>query len=166
MYTALTVQEVIDRLMTVDDKSVPCSVWISSKSPIEPIYTGGDRIPIVHVDIITDGTVHNVDVCAESPQTQIRWEDSIYESILSHKATLEETRALLNRRMKMVQEYGNSSNRKHLQLAWLKLALISLDRMASDFKSMKHILKLNYNSPSPEQIVEFIQMYTTEPSIQ
>ena len=60
----LTVQEVIDLLMKVEDKSKPCCVWINSQDP-EPVYTGGDRIPVVYVDdLVNFGTT---DICCEAP---------------------------------------------------------------------------------------------------
>ena len=58
----LTVQEVIDRLMKVKDKSRPCSIWINSKTP-EPVYSGGSRVPIVHVDDTQE--LSSVDFCCE-----------------------------------------------------------------------------------------------------
>lgn len=59
----LTVQEVIDLLNKVEDKSKPCCVWINSQEP-EPVYTGGDRIPVVHIDDLDNFGV--VDVCCEA----------------------------------------------------------------------------------------------------
>ena len=62
MHKPLSVQEVIDLLMKVEDKSKPCCVWINSQTP-EPVYTGGDRIPIVHVDDLENFGV--TDICCE-----------------------------------------------------------------------------------------------------
>ena len=63
----LSVQEVIDRLMQVKDKSKPCYIWINSQDP-EPHYTGGDRIPIVNVDDLENFNV--IDICCEHPVIQ------------------------------------------------------------------------------------------------
>lgn len=63
----LTVQEVIDRLMKVEDKSKPCSVWINSQTP-EPHYSGGDRIPVVWVDDLSNFNV--TDICCEYPASR------------------------------------------------------------------------------------------------
>lgn len=51
---ALTVQEVIDALEKVEDKSVPCTVWFNSKIP-EPDYDSCDRLSVVHVDVLNNG---------------------------------------------------------------------------------------------------------------
>ena len=64
----LSVQEVIDLLMKVKDKSKPCCVWINSQEP-EPVYTGGDRIPVVHVDDLENFGV--TDICCEAPVEKI-----------------------------------------------------------------------------------------------
>ena len=64
MHKPLSVQEVIDLLMKVEDKSKPCCVWINSQIP-EPIYSGGDRIPVVHVDDLENFGV--TDICCEAP---------------------------------------------------------------------------------------------------
>ena len=45
----MSVQNVIDTLNKVEDKSKPCCVWINSCIP-EVTYEGGSRIPIVYVD--------------------------------------------------------------------------------------------------------------------
>ena len=58
----LSVQEVIDLLLLVEDKTKPCCVWINSTEP-EPIYSGGDRVPVVHVDDLDSFGV--TDICCE-----------------------------------------------------------------------------------------------------
>lgn len=49
-----TVQDLIDQLNALPDKSAPVSVWLNSMDP-EPIYTSGCRLELVHVDQLTDG---------------------------------------------------------------------------------------------------------------
>ena len=67
MHKHLTVQEVIDLLMKVEDKSKPCCVWINSQDP-EPVYTGGSRIPVTYVDDLKNFGV--TDICCEYPVIQ------------------------------------------------------------------------------------------------
>ena len=69
----LTVQEVIDLLMKVEDKSKPCCVWINSQDP-EPVYTGGDRIPVTHVDDLDNFGV--TDICCEAPAVRVTADSS------------------------------------------------------------------------------------------
>ena len=57
----MTVQEVIDALNKVENKNVPCCVWINSQEP-EVHYSGGSRIPIVHVD---DMNGNMIDICCQ-----------------------------------------------------------------------------------------------------
>jgi hypothetical protein len=69
----LTVQEVIDLLMKVEDKSKLCCVWINSQDP-EPIYTGGDRIPVTYVDDLENFGV--TDICCEAPAVRVTADSS------------------------------------------------------------------------------------------
>ena len=55
----MTVQEVIDALNQVEDKSMPIYAWVNSDVP-EPVYTGCDRVPIVFVDKTVTGLI---DIC-------------------------------------------------------------------------------------------------------
>lgn len=58
----LSVQEVIDALQKVADKTKPCCVWVNSCSP-EVSYSGGSRVPVVYVDDLVNFGV--TDVCCE-----------------------------------------------------------------------------------------------------
>ena len=69
----LTVQEVIDLLMKVEDKSKPCCVWINSQDP-EPVYTGGARIPVTYVDDLVNFGV--TDICCEAPAVRVTADSS------------------------------------------------------------------------------------------
>ena len=63
----MTVQEVIDALNKVKNKNRPCCVWINSQEP-EVTYSGGDRIPIVHIDDMNENTI---DICCQfKPQEE------------------------------------------------------------------------------------------------
>lgn len=61
MKKILTVQDLINELEKVEDKSLPVACWINSKYP-EVTYHGGSRIPIIHVDTTVQGVV---DMCCE-----------------------------------------------------------------------------------------------------
>ena len=158
--TTLTVQQVIDTLSTVENKNSTCFVWINSQIP-EPIYTGCDRIPIVHIDMIQNGDNTTVDMCAESYQ-QTTFQDRIYNKILSEKYDISKTRELLIRLITMIDKHDSL---KEMKIAWLNLAKQAVDKLDSDFMMMKKLLNLRYDSPSTEQIVEYIDMYIKEPNI-
>ncbi len=59
----LTVREVIEALQKVENQNLPVSMWINSQIP-EPVYSGGDRIPVVHIDTTVEGVI---DICCEAP---------------------------------------------------------------------------------------------------
>jgi hypothetical protein len=59
----LTVREAIELLKKVENKDLPLAVWINSQIP-EPVYSGGDRIPVVHIDTTVEGVI---DICCEAP---------------------------------------------------------------------------------------------------
>lgn len=61
MKKVFTVQELINELEKVEDKSLPVACWINSQDP-EVTYPGGSRIPIIHVDTTVQGVV---DMCCE-----------------------------------------------------------------------------------------------------
>ena len=63
MRKQLTVREAIELLKKVENQDLPLAVWINSQTP-EPVYTGGDRIPVVHVDTSVSGVI---DICCEAP---------------------------------------------------------------------------------------------------
>lgn len=63
MHKQLTVREAIELLKKVENQDLPLAVWINSQTP-EPVYTGCDRIPVVHVDTSVTGVV---DICCEAP---------------------------------------------------------------------------------------------------
>lgn len=63
MHKQLTVREVIELLKKVENQDLPLAVWINSQTP-EPVYTGCDRIPVVHVDTSVSGVI---DICCEAP---------------------------------------------------------------------------------------------------
>lgn len=63
MHKQLTVREAIELLKKVENQDLPLAVWINSQTP-EPVYTGGDRIPVVHVDTSVIGVI---DICCEAP---------------------------------------------------------------------------------------------------
>lgn len=88
------------------------------------------------------------------------WQDSIYAELLAQGASLEQAKGVLNERMDGV-EYDEDKQMGSLKLAWLKLAMMGLNKMSDEFMTMKHILKLKYDSPSTEQIIEFIKLYTS-----
>lgn len=58
----MSVQNVIDALQKVVDKTKPCCVWINSCDP-EVTYEGGARIPVVYVDDLENFGV--TDICCE-----------------------------------------------------------------------------------------------------
>lgn len=63
MHKQLTVREAIELLKKVENQDLPLAVWINSQTP-EPVYTGCDRIPVVHVDTSVSGVI---DICCEAP---------------------------------------------------------------------------------------------------
>lgn len=63
MHKQLTVREAIELLKKVENQDLPLAVWINSQTP-EPVYTGGDRIPVVYVDTSVSGVI---DICCEAP---------------------------------------------------------------------------------------------------
>ena len=63
MHKQSTVREAIELLKKVENQDLPLAVWINSQTP-EPVYTGGDRIPVVHVDTSVSGVI---DICCEAP---------------------------------------------------------------------------------------------------
>lgn len=65
MHKQLTVREAIELLKNVENQDLPLAVWINSQTP-EPVYTGGDRIPVVHVDTSVAGVI---DICCEAPMS-------------------------------------------------------------------------------------------------
>lgn len=149
----LSVQEVIDRLQSVKDKSVPCTVWINSQMN-EPIYTGCDRIPVVHVDIVNSGTV---DINCEAHEQEQIW-DEVYNHIKQEKLTIVETTNYLKRLIWGYATCEELSSVEKYRLAWLKLAYKSAVKLKEQFDGTKRILKLKYDSPTVEQIIEYIQM--------
>lgn len=70
MHRQITVREAIELLKKVEDQDLPLAVWINSQTP-EPVYTGGDRIPVVHVDTFVTGVV---DICCEAPMSPTKGE--------------------------------------------------------------------------------------------
>ena len=149
----LTVQEVIDLLQTVKDKSVTCTVWINSQMK-EPIYTGCDRIPVVHVDVVDSGTV---DINCEGYEQDQIW-DEVYHHIKQEKLTIDQVIKYLRK-----QIIGYATCKEYLsieqyRLAWLNCAYNSAVKMQEQFEDAKRLLKLKYDSPTTEQIIEYIQM--------
>lgn len=63
MHKQLTVREAIELLKKVENQDLPLAVWINSQIP-EPTYSGGDRIPVVHIDTAVKGVI---DICCEAP---------------------------------------------------------------------------------------------------
>lgn len=63
MHKQLTVREAIELLKKVENQDLPLAVWINSQIP-EPVYSGGDRIPVVHIDTTVKGVI---DICCEAP---------------------------------------------------------------------------------------------------
>lgn len=63
MHKQLTVREAIELLKKVKNQDLPLAVWINSQIP-EPVYSGGDRIPVVHIDTTVEGVI---DICCEAP---------------------------------------------------------------------------------------------------
>jgi hypothetical protein len=59
MKDIVTVQDLIDELSKVPDKTLPVYAWINSDTP-EPTFHGTDRVPITHVDTDVRGMI---DVC-------------------------------------------------------------------------------------------------------
>lgn len=70
MHRQITVREAIELLKKVEDQDLPLAVWINSQTP-EPVYTGCDRIPVVHVDTSVTGVV---DICCEAPMSPTKGE--------------------------------------------------------------------------------------------
>ena len=150
----LSVQEAIDLLQTVKDKTTPLTVWINSQFH-EPIFTGCDRIPVVHIDVVNSGTV---DVNCEFPYEQLQIWDEVYEYIKDHKLDINQTVDYLKRLIKGYATYKELLSLEQYRLAWLNLAYNSAMKMRKQFKEVKKILQLNYDSPSVEQIIEHIQL--------
>ena len=57
MKKILTVQDLINELEKVEDKSLPVACLINSQDP-EVTYPSGIRIPIIHVDTTVQGVVN------------------------------------------------------------------------------------------------------------
>ena len=78
----ITVKELRDLLNALpsehDDKPVCC--WINSQSPTEPIYTGGDRIPIIHMDVMENW--NTIDLNCEGPH-QEPYEQLFFDILLN-----------------------------------------------------------------------------------
>jgi hypothetical protein len=70
MHRQITVREAIELLKKVEDQDLPLAVWINSQTP-EPVYTGCDRIPVVHVDTSVTGVI---DICCEAPMSPTKGE--------------------------------------------------------------------------------------------
>lgn len=70
MHRQITVREAIELLKKVEDQDLPLAVWINSQTP-EPVYTGCDRIPVVHVDTSVTGVV---DICCEASMSPTKGE--------------------------------------------------------------------------------------------
>lgn len=70
MHRQITVREAIELLKKVENQDLPLAVWINSQTP-EPVYTGCDRIPVVHVDTSVTGVV---DICCEAPMSPTKGE--------------------------------------------------------------------------------------------
>ena len=60
----MTVQELINLLSQVEDKSQPVAVWLNSTVP-ESKYGPGDRLNIVHVDNLTKEGFPCIDLCCQ-----------------------------------------------------------------------------------------------------
>ena len=79
----ITVKELRDLLNALssehDGKPVCC--WINSQSPTEPIYTGCDRIPIIHMDVMENW--NTIDLNCEGP-TQPLFETRWYDNLKEH----------------------------------------------------------------------------------
>ena len=128
----LTVQQVIDELQKAQDKSVPCFVWINSQLE-EPVYTGGERIPIVHVDDNVDGLIDLN--CEGYEQCQI-W-DRVYTHICEQHLSVPDTQMYL---ADLIDRYDPTrlTTLDQYELAWLRCAHEKITLLVNDMRTLVH----------------------------
>lgn len=149
---SITVNQLIEKLQQIEDKSLPVMVWVNSQSPMEPLYMGASRIPIVQVDTDVSGLI---DICCEGDHQEGLGE-SVFTQIKRKNMTLERTKEYILRKKRMIRDVSYSPIRLY-EMAFCNQLLCSLNELEKQFEFMKKFGRVS-EGPSVAQIIEYLLM--------
>ena len=151
----LQVKDLLEVLNKQDPEQC-VTVWINSQSPIEPSYSGGSRIPVVHVDDMIEGTL---DICCESYHQEHAGRHAL-NAIVEKKMSLTDAQFWFTHLLKGCAD-RKIFNDFLYEVAFYKFVLNCLRKMKDDFDFVKRF-GVAQSGPSSEQIKEYIELCLLE----